>query len=187
MLRPKKTIPGLVVAALALTGCGGGESVVDNRSQGTSGAGGAAGSGASGGATGIAGSSGAGGMAGSGAAGGAGGVGGIGGAGGMGGASGAGGADGPATLTGQGFQAFCMKLSECYSGAPYYSGCVDAWHSVDLIAQSLSSECDAILGSYFSCLGELTCEELEEGDYYSCYADLDLELMLTCSTGLELP
>jgi len=176
MLRPKKTIPGLVVAALALTGCGGGDSALgDHR--------GAAGSGGGGGVGGSGARAGGGGIGGSGARAGSGGIGGSGaraGSGGIGGAAGTGGTVGPMTMTGQGFEAYCLKLGECYSDTSYSAGCLAQLPNIDLLAQSLSSECDALIGSYFTCLAELPCDELMDDGYYSCSADLDEDLLSSC-------
>jgi hypothetical protein len=67
---------------------------------------------------------------------------------------------------------------------PYYSGCIVPWQNVEGVAQTFSSECDEALANYFSCLAELSCEELAEGEYYSCYEHLDEEVLLECSTAL---
>jgi hypothetical protein len=154
-----------VVAALALTGCGNGGSPGIDR--GTAGGGGSAGSG---GTAGNGGAGGSGGTAGSGGAGGSGGTaasGGIAGSGGTAGAAGGGGTIGGTTLSAQGFQAYCMKMGECYPET--YESCIADLPYVELWAQSLTGECDALIGSYFECLGQLTCEQLMGYDDYSCY------------------
>lgn len=186
MLRPKKTIPGLVVAALALTGCGEGEGAhVDRRGETVGG--GAAGNGGAGGHGGapslaldVSGEGGAGGAAGFG-------LGGTGGVGGTGGAGGAGGDGGPVSHAARGVEAYCMKLDECYPGLPYYDGCVVAWQNVELMAYSLSSECDAVIGAYLSCLADLSCEQIQNGEQYTCLDTVDEALLESCSTGIEHP
>jgi len=166
MLRPKKTIPALVVAALALTGCG--ESALgDHRGAAGGGSGGGGGVGGSGARAGSGGGGGSGASAGSG---------------GVGGAAGTGGTVGPMTMTAQGFEAYCLKLGECYLDMSYSAGCLAQLPNIDLLSQSLSSECDALIGSYFTCLAELPCDELMGYGYYSCSADLDEDLLLSCPT-----
>ena len=177
MLRPKKTIPGLVVAALALTGCGDGEGTqVDRRGETVGG--------------GAAGSSGAGGQGGASRAalddlggGGAGGVGDFN----LGGAGGAAGAAGPVSHAAQGVEAYCMKIDECYPGLPYYSGCVVAWENVQVMAYSLSNDCDQVIGAYLSCLAELTCEQIQNGEQYTCLDTVDQQLLESCSTEIDNP
>ena len=193
MLKPKKKIAGLVVAALALTGCGGSEGALGDH-RGAAGSGGDGGMGGSGARDGSGGRGGSGASAGSGGVGGAAGTGsgGVGGAagtgsGGVGGAAGTGGTIGPMTMTGQGFEAYCLKLGECYSDVSYSAACQAQLPNTDLLAQSLSDECDALIGSYFSCLAELPCDELMGYGYYSCSADLDEDLLASCSTIIASP
>ena len=206
MQRPKKKIPGLVVAALALTGCGGAEGTAggdqlrlagtrgDGATNGggarmsSGGRGGMGGSGASGGTGGRGGMGGSGASAGSGGRGGMGGIGasvGAGGRGGMGGAAGAGGIIGP--TMGQGFEAFCLRLGECYSEMSYTEACLIQLPSIELLAQSLPNECDELIGSYFSCLGELPCDELIYEGYDSCSVELEEDVLSSCPTILPLP
>lgn len=100
MLRPKKTIPALVIGAMALFGCGD-----DSGPAGTGGTGGGAGGTAgTGGGTGGAG----------GGAGGAGGMGGITGTGGIGGA------------IADALNAWCMVYDTCM---PYQYSCLEVWGS----------------------------------------------------------
>ena len=99
MFRPKKTIPTLVVGAMALFGCGGDSS---EGVGGTSGTGGTGGSGGSGGTGGVGGSGGAGGTAGTGGVSGTGGAGGEGGMAGSGGVGGMGGTGGDGGMGGDG-------------------------------------------------------------------------------------
>lgn len=198
MQRPKKKIPRLVVAALALAGCGGGEGALGDHIRfaggrgdgGTGGSGATVGSGGGGGSGATVGSGGRGGGGGNGASAGIGGGGGSGasaGIGGIGGAAGAGGAIGPMTMTGEGFEAFCLQLGECYSDPSYTAGCLLQLPNIELLAQSLSTECDALIGSYFSCLGELPCDELIYEGYDSCSAELDEDVLSSCPTIIPPP
>ena len=190
MQRPKKKIPGLVVAALALTGCGGGEGTAGGdqlRLAGSRGDGATSGNGARASIGGPGGMGGSGASAGNGGRGGMGGSGasaGTGGGGGMGGAAGAGGIIGP--TTGQGFEAFCLRLGECYSEMSYTEACLIQLPSIELLAQSLSSECDELIGSYFSCLGELPCDELIYEGYDACSAELEGDVLSSCPAILPL-
>ena len=119
MLRPKKTIPSLVGATLAMTGCGVG--------------------------------------------------------------------DGPTTLTGQAFNAFCMKVAECYPGDPYVEECFDYVGYYDLAGKYFSNECDAFFASYLNCFSSLTCEEFAGPEYYTCSDDVDQETLQACEDELPQP
>lgn len=170
MLKPKKTIPGLVVAALSLTGCGVGEPAqVDDEPGEPRNTGGASG------AAGFHGTAGGGG-----AAGGGGDLGpGIGGAAGGGGSGGMGGAVAPAAL-GEAFEAYCMKLGDCYS-ATYAEACLLGLPHIELSAELLSPECREVFVSYFSCLGDLECAAVVSGSgAEACASGLDEELLLLC-------
>jgi hypothetical protein len=128
MLRPKRTIPSLVVAALALTGCG-----HDNEDPAAGGAGGTAGAGGA-----------------------------------------------PGSMTAEAAAAFCMKVGECYPNTPYEQYCRDYTAGLDLLAGYFSTECDAFLASYFTCLAELSCEEYMGPEFDACYDDLDQDMLDAC-------
>ena len=80
-----------------------------------------------------------------------------------------------------------MKIDECYPGLPYYAGCVVAWENVQVMAYSLSNECDEVIGAYLSCLAELTCEQIQNGEQYTCLDPVDQQLLESCSTGIDNP
>jgi len=135
MLRPKKTIPTLVVGAMALSGC-----VYDSRPPGTGGTSGSGGAGTGG-------TGGAGGMGG-----GAGGMGGMAGTGGVGGAAGTGGTGGGID---DAINAWCMKYAECYAQYTYddclaYSGAAFA---------GVNPLCESELLSYLNCGSALDCQD----------------------------
>jgi len=120
MLGPKKKIPSLVGATLALTGCGGGD-------------------------------------------------------------------DGPTTLTGKAFNAFCMKVAECYPDDPYAEECFGYVASYDLAGKYFSNECDVFFASYLNCFSDLTCEEFMGDEYYACGDDVDQEMLQACLEELPEP
>lgn len=99
--------------------------------------------------------------------------------------TGCGGGDGPTTLTGQAFNAFCMKVAECYPGDPYVEECFDYVGYYDLVGKYFSNECDAFFASYLNCFSSLTCEEFAGPEYYACSDDVDQETLQACED--ELP
>jgi hypothetical protein len=122
MLRPKKTIPSLIGATLALTGCGGD-----------------------------------------------------------------GGTSNPSSMTGQAFRAFCLKVGECYPNTSASDECLTYVAGYDLLAQYFSSDCDALVASYFNCFAGLTCEEFMGPEYYACIDDIDQDMVDACIDMLPQP
>lgn len=146
MFNPKRVIPKLAVAALALSGCG----ETDNPNGfgftgGTGGTGGSAGTGGTGGSSGT---------------------------GGTGGTSGTGGTNG--TTLASSLEAFCMKLIDCFPG--YYddtADCVSYLTTAYALDGPISSECEAAAISYFQCGAALTCPELEDVEGNSCVDEFE--------------
>jgi hypothetical protein len=92
-----------------------------------------------------------------------GGTGGMAGAGGAGtGGAGTGGAGGNGGQFADSLKAFCMKGVECQVPDSDYATCIQGGNT---LASRVSGDCLAIWESYFSCIGQGTCQDLET---YAC-------------------
>lgn len=86
------------------------------------------------------------------------------------------------TLTGKAYEAFCLKVANCNPDASPEDYCPEYTQEYDFVAQYLTSDCDALFASYFSCLATLDCQTLGSDDYgTSCDLDSEDAMVLACA------
>ncbi|MGB5694096.1 MAG: hypothetical protein WBM46_00455 [Polyangiales bacterium] len=92
------------------------------------------------------------------------------------------GGDSPSENLAKSLNAFCLKLVECF---PQYVDNPDVC-TADYVEyyreyiETISGGCIKVIASYFRCLSKATCEELDNGDYYQCYLDLEDDFIRQC-------
>jgi hypothetical protein len=92
------------------------------------------------------------------------------------------GGNGPSENLANSIGAFCLKLVECFP--EYYDSADDciALYNADFepYLERVPGGCINVYASYFRCLSKATCEELDNGDYYQCYLDLEDDFVRQC-------
>lgn len=76
----------------------------------------------------------------------------------------------------EGFEAYCMKTIECYGadweGNDTVAACVETYEG-SYNAEDYSQACLNAYASYFSCMGNLTCEQFVLGEDFTSSPEAD--------------